>query len=180
MLQSTCEVLAAFIKRQLLDGLQTERDTKGRVELPAKSFGADGGGALSQASTSFAALQSGEGPLTTEFTLGSAVGRRMVTGYHAWRLQRINCVLKSCTETQEGRGAVQSSAPPHSSDLTHRILAQYIHQCLMQTLLFGQRHPQCLLNTRCDCGRCVLQCWKQLEEARCWNLRACSRDVGRW
>ena len=111
MLQSTCEVLAAFIKRQLLDGLQTERDTKGRVELPAKSFGADGGGALSQASTSFAALQSGEGPLTTEFTLGSAVGRRMVTGYHAWRLQRINCVLKSCTETQEGRGAVQTSAP---------------------------------------------------------------------
>lgn len=80
-----------------------------RVELPVKSFGADGGGALSKATTSFAALQSGDGPLTTEFVLGGVVSRRMVTGYHAWRLQRINGVLKSCTETQDGRAAVETS-----------------------------------------------------------------------
>eukprot|EP01043_Picozoa_sp_COSAG02_P049457 COSAG02_NODE_4967_length_4773_cov_44.423834_7_plen_104_part_00 len=81
-----------------------------RVELPVKSFGADGGGALSKATTSFAALQSGDGPLTTEFVLGGIKGRRMVTGYHAWRLQRIKDVLKSCTETPEGRAAVRTSA----------------------------------------------------------------------
>jgi|EP01043_Picozoa_sp_COSAG02_P049458 hypothetical protein len=43
MLQSTCEVLTEYIKRQLLDGLQTERDTKGRsvciVVQPAQSDG---------------------------------------------------------------------------------------------------------------------------------------------
>ena len=84
-----------------------------------KSFGTDGGGALSQASTSFAALQSGDGPLTTEFMLGGVPGRRMVTGYHAWRLQRINRVLKSCTETQDSRTAVTTSA---TSPFQHSLL----------------------------------------------------------
>ena len=67
-------------------------------ELPGKTFTATPG---------FETLQTGDGPLTHEFTLGGVVERRMVTAIHTWMLQRIADVLRECTATRPGRGAIE-------------------------------------------------------------------------
>ena len=67
-------------------------------ELPGKTFTTTPG---------FEALQSGDGPLTHEFTLGGVAERRMVTAIHVWMLQRIADVLRECTATPAGRAAVE-------------------------------------------------------------------------
>ena len=86
MLESSVTTLTAFI--------ESDAHQKGG-ELPAKTFIATPG---------FEHLQVGNGPLTHEFSIGSASGRRMVTAHHAWRLQRIANALDTCTP--EGRDAV--------------------------------------------------------------------------
>ena len=68
-------------------------------ELPGKTFTPTPG---------FEALQTGEGLLTHEFTLGGVRERRMVTAIHTWMLQRIADVLRECTATPAGRGAIES------------------------------------------------------------------------
>ena len=65
------------------------------AELPGKTF---------TASPGFEHLQTGEGALTQDFQIGGSSGRRMVTAYHAWRLQRVARALNSY-DTQ-GREAV--------------------------------------------------------------------------
>ena len=68
-------------------------------ELPGKTFTTTPG---------FEALQTDDGPLTHEFTLGGVTERRMVTAIHAWMLQRVAGVLRECTSTRAGRAAVEA------------------------------------------------------------------------
>jgi hypothetical protein len=101
VLSSACAVVSQYVRA---------RTGGGRVELPSKSYGASGGGALSNTvgGSNFVALQTGVGALTTEFVLGGVTARRMVTGYQVWRLQRLNAVLKACVATAPGQHAVES------------------------------------------------------------------------
>ena len=69
------------------------------AELPGKTFTTTPG---------FEALQTGDGPLTHEFTIGGVRARRMVTAIHVWMLQRIAAELRACSATPEGRGAIES------------------------------------------------------------------------
>ena len=68
-------------------------------ELPGKTFTPTPG---------FEALQTGDGPLTHEFTIGGVHERRMVTAIHAWMLQRIEGELRACCATPSGRAAIES------------------------------------------------------------------------
>ncbi len=68
-------------------------------ELPGKTF---------TTTPSFEALQSGDGPLTHEFTLGGVRARRMVTAIHVWMLQRLAAELNACSATPNGRAALES------------------------------------------------------------------------
>lgn len=66
-------------------------------ELPGKTFTPTPG---------FESLQTGDGALTHEFTIGGVRERRMVTAIHAWMLQRIAQVLRECSATASGRAAI--------------------------------------------------------------------------
>jgi glutathione S-transferase len=66
-------------------------------ELPGKTFTTTPG---------FEALQTGDGSLTHEFTLGGVCERRMVTAIHAWMLQRIATELRACSAAPGGRAAL--------------------------------------------------------------------------
>jgi len=68
-------------------------------ELPGKTFTPTPG---------FEALQTGDGPLTHEFTIGGLRERRMVTALHAWMLQRIEVELRGCSATPNGRAPIES------------------------------------------------------------------------
>ncbi|MED5262268.1 MAG: hypothetical protein VX574_07735 [Myxococcota bacterium] len=91
----------------LTDFISSDQHTPGS-ELPAKTFTATPG---------FEALQTGDGPLTHDFTLGSARGRRMVTAHHAWRLQRIADALAACTPNGRDRVAAMLAALPGGENL---------------------------------------------------------------
>jgi glutathione S-transferase len=67
-------------------------------ELPGKSFSTTPG---------FDALQTGDGPLTHEYRIGDASGRRMVIPYQIWMLQRVERVLAACTASDSARAAVE-------------------------------------------------------------------------
>jgi glutathione S-transferase len=67
-------------------------------ELPGKSFTATPG---------FIELQTGDGPLTHEYRIGDASGRRMVIPYQIWMLQRVEQVLAACSADAAGRAAVE-------------------------------------------------------------------------
>lgn len=62
-------------------------------ELPSRSFSATPG---------FEPLQTGDGPLTHEFTLGDVASRRMVVPHHVWRLQRLEREIATCVSSDEG------------------------------------------------------------------------------
>jgi glutathione S-transferase len=68
-------------------------------ELPGKTFTPTPG---------FESLQTGDGALTHEFTIGGVRERRMVTAIHAWMLQRIERELDACRETPGGRASVEA------------------------------------------------------------------------
>ncbi len=55
-------------------------------ELPGKTFFAD---------PSFGDIQTGDGPLTHEYSLGEVTGRRMVVPYQMWMLGRLHAVLEA-------------------------------------------------------------------------------------
>ena len=82
---------------RLTDFIASDAHEKGG-ELPGKTFIATPG---------FEALQTGDGPLTHEFTIQGVTGRRMVVPYQIWMLQRIEAVLSACTAGPEGRKAVE-------------------------------------------------------------------------
>ncbi len=67
-------------------------------ELPGKSF---------TATPEFLALQTGSGPLTHDYRIGGASGRRMVIPYQMWMLQRVERVLAECTASAAGRAAIE-------------------------------------------------------------------------
>jgi glutathione S-transferase len=67
-------------------------------ELPGKTFTPTPG---------FEALQTADGPLTHDFTLGGVTERRMVTAIHVFMLQRIAAVLRECTAAPAGREAIR-------------------------------------------------------------------------
>ncbi|MEM1245875.1 MAG: glutathione binding-like protein [Acidobacteriota bacterium] len=68
-------------------------------ELPARSFSATPG---------FETLQTGEGALTHDFTLGDVTSRRMVLPHHVWRLQRLAAQVSACVDSDEGLDEVAS------------------------------------------------------------------------
>ncbi len=67
-------------------------------ELPGKSFTATPG---------FVELQTGGGPLTHDFRIGDASGRRMVIPYQLWMLGRLERVLAACTAGAAGRASIE-------------------------------------------------------------------------
>jgi glutathione S-transferase len=67
-------------------------------ELPGKTFTATPG---------FFEEQTGEGPLTHEFEIRGARGRRMVMPYQLWMLQRLERVLDACLALPEGQAQIQ-------------------------------------------------------------------------
>ena len=68
-------------------------------ELPGKTFTVTPG---------FEAVQTGEGPLTHSFEIGSVRERRMVIPYQVWMLQRLADVLEAGCRTGAGRSAIES------------------------------------------------------------------------
>ena len=79
-------------------------------ELPSRSFSAGPG---------FETLQSGQGALTHEFTLGGVTSRRMVVPYQVWMLQRLASQIELCIEDDERLESVASllQAYPGGEDL---------------------------------------------------------------
>ena len=55
-------------------------------ELPGKTFFAD---------PTFGDIQTGDGPLTHEYSLGDVTGRRMVVPYQMWMLGRLHAVFEA-------------------------------------------------------------------------------------
>jgi len=68
-------------------------------ELPGKSF---------FATPEFVALPTAEGPLTHEYRIGDASGRRMVIPYQIWMLERVERALAACTADAAGRASVEA------------------------------------------------------------------------
>jgi glutathione S-transferase len=89
-------------------------------ELPGKTFTPTPG---------FESLQTGEGALTHEFSIGGVRERRMVTAIHAWMLQRIERELDACCKTPEARASVEAflAAAPNGRALLG--LAQALDGC---------------------------------------------------
>jgi glutathione S-transferase len=72
-------------------------------ELPGKTF---------TPSPGFEALQTCDGALTHDFTIGGVSARRMVLPYHVWMLQRIADALRAATVTPAGRTQVEALLAP--------------------------------------------------------------------
>jgi len=79
-------------------------------ELPGKSF---------IATPDFLELQTGDGPLTHQFSIGGVRSRRMVIPYQIWMLQRLEDRLNACLETDQGKSSVTNylSRMPSGSEL---------------------------------------------------------------
>jgi glutathione S-transferase len=90
VLESSMRALTAFLASDAHD-LGTE--------VPGKSFTATPG---------FDELQTGNGPLTHDFKLGSVRGRRMVVPYQIWMLGRLLPILDECRASAEAAAAIDS------------------------------------------------------------------------
>lgn len=90
VLQSSTRVLSSY--------LANARPARGAL-LPSKSF---------VSSAAFHELQTNHGPLTHSFEIGGVTGRRMVSAYHVWMLQRLEKVIVELARRPHEAAAVDA------------------------------------------------------------------------
>ncbi len=101
-------ILATFFDEMWPVLVSTTRVLRDFIASPAHVRGGELPGRTFTVSPGFEVLQTGEGALTHAFTLEGVPGRRMVTAYHVWMLQRLAESLRACRASDAGRAAVDA------------------------------------------------------------------------